>query len=342
MKKKRIISLLIILLIALSLIGCGSNGADTTAENGADDAKQEAEINYPERPVEMVIPFGEGGASDIFARKFSELMGKQMPQPVQPVNKKGSGGLVGMLYAFQQANDGYTILEITPSHVIADVLNKSEEVKLLRDFEPLARIQSDIYILGVPENSKFKSFKDLVEFGQKNEITFAGISPGGLDDMTLTALSDATGMKIKFIPYKSGSEVKAAVLGGEVDIYLDKIISAVNYIKDGKIKPVVILNDERISQIEELANVPTTVEEGYDVTIGSWRGFVIKKGAPEEVKDYFKQIMKTVYDSEEYQKFAEQNLVNIREGYLEADAFKTDLEEQYEIFDKVAKKVGLK
>jgi len=330
---KKFASIALAGLLGLALVGCG----DKTSKE--DQAQKEV---YPQRPVELVIPFGEGGASDIFARKFSELMSEKLPQPIQPVNKKGSGGLKGMIYAAQQENDGYTVLEITPSHVIADALEKSADVKLLRDFEPLTRIQSDIYILGVPKSSKFASFKDLVEYGKTNTVTFAGISPGGLDDMTLTALADATGMKIKFIPYKSGSEVKAAVLGGEVDIYLDKVISAINYIKDGSIKPILVLNDKRIDKIDEFKQVPSSVELGYDVTIGSWRGFVIKKGAPEDVKALLIKTMNEVYNSEEYQKFAALNLVNIRPGFLDAKGFKADMEAQYKLFDGIAKKVGLK
>jgi tripartite-type tricarboxylate transporter receptor subunit TctC len=320
-------------MLALLFVGCGDK------PSGSATAEKEV---YPQRPIELVIPFGEGGASDIFARKFSEFMSKKLPQPVQPINKKGSGGLKGLIYAASQNNDGYTVLEITPSHVIADVMDKSPEVKLLRDFEPLTRIQSDIYILGVPKNSKFNSFTELVEYGKTNIVTFAGISPGGLDDMTLTALADATGIKIRFIPYKSGSEVKAAVLGGEVDIYLDKVISAINYIKDGSIKPILVLNDKRIVQIDEFKEVPSSVELGYDVTIGSWRGFVIKKGVPEDIKVKLIKTMNEVYNSKEYQDFAALNLVNIREGFLDAEAFKADLNKQYKIFDAIAKKVGLK
>lgn len=296
---------------------------------------------YPERPIEVVVPFGEGSASDIFARKFSELLSAKLGKPVQPINKKGGGGLIGMVYAAQQKNNGYTLLEITPSHVIADVLGTAP-VKLMRDFEPLARIQSDMYILGVQKNSKFQNFKEMVEYGRQNEITFAGVSPGGLDDMTLAALSEATNMKIKFIPYKSGSEVKAAVLGGEVDIYLDKVISAVNYIKDGSIRPMVVLNDERIKSLDVFKDVPCTVELGYDVTIGSWRGFVVKKGTPKEIKDILIAKMKEVTESPEYKLFAEQTLTNLSPGYLDADGFAKQWAKEYQIFDPIAKKIGLK
>lgn len=300
------------------------------------------EAPYPNKPIEMIIPFGEGGASDTFARKFAELMMKEMDQPIQAINKKGSGGLVGMVHAMKKPADGYTLLEVTPSMVITDALEITDVIKFMDDFEPLARIQSDIYVLCLPADSKFKSFEDLVEYGQTNPVTFAGVSPGGLDDLTLNALAAETGVDIKFIPYRSGSEVKAAVLGGEVDIYLDKIVSAVNYIKDGKVKPVVVLNEERVTKIDVFEEVPTTKELGYDVTIGSWRGFVVKKGTPQHIKDYLIEKMEKAYDTQEYKDFAAMNLVDIRPGYLDAEGFAKQWESEYEKFDAVARKVGLK
>jgi len=317
--------------LLLLLVGCGQGGN-----------KEQDTASYPKKPIEMIIPFGEGGASDTFARKFANIMAKDMEQPIQAINKKGSSGLVGMVYAAQKPNDGYTVLEVTPSMIIADALEISDAIKFMRDFEPLARIQSDIYVLCLPAESKFESFEDLVEYGQTNPVTFAGVSPGGLDDLTLNALAAETGVDIKFIPYKSGSEVKAAVLGGEVDIYLDKIVSAVNYIKDGKVKPVVVLNEERITKVDVFKDVPTTKELGYDVTIGSWRGFVVKKGTPQEIKDYLVEKMEAAYATQEYKDFAAMNLVDIRPGYLDAEGFYKQWESEYVKFDAVAKELGLK
>lgn len=332
--KRKAIFLSLALTLAVGLAGCGGK---TDAPASGSQA-----LDYPKRPIEMVVPFGEGSASDTFARKFADLMSKHTSQPVQPLNKDGSGGLVGMVYAHGQKNDGYTILQITPSHVIADVLGKGKDIKLMTEFEPLAQIQSDIYVLSVPAKSPYNSFEDLVKVGKEKDITFAGVSPGGLDDLTLSALADETGIKVKFIPYKSGSEVKAASLGGAVDVYLDKLISAVGLIKDGKVKPIVVLNDKRIESIDELKNVPSTVELGYKTTIGSWRGFVVKKGTPAEIKQYLIDSLKKTYDSPEYQEFAKENLADIRTGYLSPEEFTKQWQAEYEVFDAIAKKTGLK
>lgn len=297
--------------------------------------------DYPTRPIELVIPFGEGSASDIFSRQMVEIMNKFLPEPIFPVNKAGGGGLSALVYTAKKKADGYTIMTITPSHIISDVLSRAGKTKLLTDFDMLGRIQSDLYVLCVTEKSNFKTFEDLVEYARKNEVSFGGVSPGALDDLTLNALAMETGMKIKFVPYKSGASVKAAVLGNEVDIYLDKLVSAIAYIKDGAVRPLVILNDGRID-VPELKNVPCTVELGVNVTIGSWRGFVIPKNAPAEVREFWGKQLKKAYDSDAYKKFARDTLTNIGPGWLDGEAFREFLEEEYKVFDKVAISTGLK
>ena len=118
---------------------------------------------------------------------------------------------------------------------------------------------------------------------------------------------------------------------------MDKVVNVVNYIKSGKIRPIVVFHDKRIEELDELKEVPTTVEKGVDMTVGSWRGFVIKKGAPDEVKEYLTEQMKAAFETDEYSIFAEENLVNIGEEYLDPEDFKEKLLIEYEKFDEISK-----
>ncbi|GGI02974.1 Bug family tripartite tricarboxylate transporter substrate binding protein [Mammaliicoccus vitulinus] len=331
-KKKSIILIVLTLLLA----SCSAKG-DTKSK----DEKNEVD-NFPKKTINIVIPFGEGSASDSFVRQYSQVLNKNSNANFQPVNKDGSGGLIGMLHTYQQNNDGYNILEITPSQVISDNLNKSKEVKLLDDFEPLAQIQSDIYVLSVSQDSPIKNYDDLIEKGKKDKITVGGAGSTGLDDFATNDFSKKAGIDMRFAPYTSGSEVKAAALGGEVDVYLDKVVNVVDYAKSKKVRPLVIFNDERIDEIPEFESVPTTKEKGLDVDIGSWRGFVVKKGVPEDVKKDLNKKIKDAYETEEYKKYASDNLVDIGEGYLGPDEFGKKLNKEYEKFDEIAEDLDIK
>lgn len=326
-------NVLIIFLLATVFIlnGCSSKSAQSKGNYST----------FPEHSIDVIIPFGEGSASDTFARKFSQIASEETGTNYQPVNKDGSGGLLGMLYAYQQDSDGYTVFEVTPSHIIGDVLGKGKDIKILDDFEPLAQIQSDVYVLSVSENSDIKNYDDLIEKGKKEKITFGGISPAGLDDFAINDFANKANINTQFIPYPSGSEVKAAALGGEVDVYVDKVVNVVDYIKSKRVRPLVVFGDERISQLDELKDTPSTKEKGIKSTIGSWRGFVVKKGTPKEVKQKLAKDLKKTYETKEYKKFAHDNLVDISEGYLGPKEFEKKMYKEYDKFEKVSKKLDM-
>ena len=298
-------------------------------------------VDFPRRPIEMVIPFGAGGASDIFARQYAQLAEKFLGKPITAINKGAAGTIEGMTYAYNQPADGYTILEITPSLLIVEALKKTN-IKFRENFEPLMRVQSDLQAIGVAPTSKFKTFKELVEFGKANpkKLKIGGLSPGGLDDYIANGLANAAGFQWTYVPYKSGSEIKAAVLGGELDVYQDKLISFLPLAESGDIRPLVVLNDKRLDMIPALKNVPSTVELGIKFTQGSWRGFVVKKGTPAEVKAIILDALQKAYDSPGYKEMEKNEMTNIRPGYLTADEFRAAWDEEFDGYVDIFKKTG--
>ena len=304
---------------------------------------QAKKVDFPKRPIEMVIPFGAGGASDIFARQYSQLTEKFLGKPVNSINKGAAGTIEGMTYAYNQSADGYTILEITPSLLIIEALKKSP-IKFRENFEPLLRVQSDLQCIGVAKNSKFKSFKELVDYAKANpgkKLKIGGLSPGGLDDYIANGLADAAGIDWIYVPYKSGSEIKAAVLGGELDVYQDKLISFLPIVDSGDIRPLVVLNDIRLTQVPSLKDTPCTVELGINFTQGSWRGFCVKKGTPPEIKQILIYAMQKAYETQGYKDMEEKEMTNIRPGYAKADEFRKIWDDEYNGYVQIFKKMGL-
>ncbi len=305
-------------------------------------AGAQKKVDFPKRPIEMVIPFGAGGASDIFARQYAQITEKFLGKPLTAVNKGAAGTIEGMTYAYNQPADGYTLLEITPSLLIVEALKKSP-IKFRESFEPLLRVQSDLQLIGVAKNSRFKSFKEVIEYSKANpgkQLKIGGLSPGGLDDYIANGLSDAAGFDWIYVPYKSGSEIKAAVLGGELDIYQDKLISFLPLAESGDIRPLVVLNDKRLTQVPVLKDVPSTVELGINFIQGSWRGFCVKKGTPAEVKAILLDALKKAYQTDAYKEMEEKEMTNIRPGYAEADEFRKIWDDEYNGYVQIFKKNG--
>jgi len=309
--KLRVSSLLIIsFLIFASLFQVQAGGSKEQIE------KSKA-LDFPKRPIEIVVPFGPGGSSDMMTRQVASIMTKIVNKPVNVVNRAGGGGIDGMVYVAKAPADGYTILQITPSHAIATALGRPN-ADLLRDFEPIANFQIDIQCFGVSKNSKFKSLEDILEYARANpgKVKIGGTSPGGLDEYMANGFAKAAGVQFLYVPYNAASETKAAVLGGEIDIYQDKVLSFLTMVRADQIRPIVVLHHKRLEMIEELKNVPCALEKGINFTQGSWRGFAVRKGTPQQIRDYLSEAIKKVYESSEYKEASKKDMSDIIPGYI--------------------------
>ena len=298
--------------------------------------------DFPKRPIEMVIPFGTGGASDIFARQYAQIVEKYLGKPLVAVNKGGAGTIEGLVYAYGAPADGYTILEITPSLLIIEAQKKSS-VKFRSEFEPILKVQADVVAFGVSSKSKFKTFDELLAFAKANpkKLKIGGLSPGGLDDYIANGFAKKAGFEWTYIPYKSGSEVKAAILGGELDVYQDKLISFLSLVPSGDIRPLLVLNEKRLSEVPDLKNVPCSVEKGINFTQGSWRGFVVKKGTPPQIKKIITDAFQKAYDDPAYKEMEKKEMTNVKPGYMKADEFRKAWDTEHDGYVEIFKQAGL-
>lgn len=294
---------------------------------------------FPNRPVEMVIPFGAGGASDIFARQYADIAKDYLGTTITSVNKSGSGTVEGMAYTTNSPADGYTFLEITPSVLIKDVTG---EFPFSENFDPLIKVQNDLMVFGVSANSPFDTIEELMEYAKENpkELKIGGLSPGGLDDYTANGFSLLAGFEWTYVPYTSGSEIKSAVLGGELDVYQDKLSSFLPLIESGDVKALVVLSDERVDHTL-LENVPTSVELGIDFTQGSWRGFVIAKGTPEEEKQIIIDALVEAYSDPRYAQLEESTNTNFSYGFETPEEFAISMEEEKQGLYTTFKAMGI-
>jgi putative tricarboxylic transport membrane protein len=298
--------------------------------------------NFPRRPIEMVIPFGTGGASDIFARQYAQIVEKYLGKPITCINKGGAGTIEGMMYTYSAPADGYTIMEITPSLLIVEAQNKSS-IKFRNEFEPIIKVQADVVALGVAAKSKFKTIDELLAFAKANpkKLKIGGLSPGGLDDYIANGFAKKAGIEWTYVPYKSGSELKAAVLGGELDVYQDKLISFIPLVASGDVRPLLVLNDKRIAMVPELKDVPCSMEKKIKFTQGSWRAFVVKKGIPKDVKKIIVNAFQKAYEDPAYKAMEKKEMTNVKPGYAKAAEFRKAWDVEYKGYVDIFKQLGI-
>jgi putative tricarboxylic transport membrane protein len=294
--------------------------------------------DYPERAIEILVPFGAGGGSDTAARAVAEGLKPQLKNGLVVNNMPGGGATKGMLYTSQQPAEGYTVLAVTTSHLI-DAAKPKTRAHILRDFDPLCRIQWDTSAVTISGDSQFKTLADLVEYGKKNPkaLKFAGTSPGGWSEIQTVAFFKKCGVEVTFIPFDSGAEIKAAILGGHITGAVEELAETLPLIEAGKLKSLCVIMDKRHPA---LPNIPCSKELGIDYTHGLMRAWGVRKGTPPERQKFLVDAIKKSLDHPMYVKFIKDNHLDVRPGYLGPEETRKYMEEQVEFFTSILKDLG--
>ena len=244
---------------------------------------------YPERAIEILVPFGAGGGSDTAARAVAEGLKPQLKNGVVVENMPGGGATKGMLFVSQQPADGYTVLAVTTSHLI-DAVKPKTRANILKDFDPLCRIQWDTSAVTIAGDSQFNTLADLIAWGKKNPkgLKFAGTSPGGWSEIQTVAFFKKCGVEVTFVPFDSGAEIKAAILGGHITGAVEELAETLPLIDAGKLKSLCVIMEKRHPA---LPNVPCSKELGIDYTHGLMRAWAVKKGTPPEREKFLLDVI---------------------------------------------------
>lgn len=293
---------------------------------------------YPERAIEIIVPFGVGGGSDTAARAVAEGLKPLLKVPLVITNMPGGGATKGMLYVSQQPAEGYEVLAITTSHLI-DAVKPKTRSQLLRDFDPIMRIQWDTSAVTISGDSKFKTLADLVEYGKKNPkmLKFAGTSPGGWSEIQTVAFFKGVGVEVTFVPFDSGAEIKAAILGGHIHGAVEELAETLPLIEAGKLRSVAVIMEKRHPA---LPNVPCTAELGINYTHGLMRAWGVKKGTPPDRIKYLHDVIKKALDVPVYKKFVQDNHLYARPGYLGPEETRKYWDDEVKFFTETLKGLG--
>jgi putative tricarboxylic transport membrane protein len=297
-----------------------------------------ASAAYPERAIEIIVPFGVGGGSDTAARAVAEGLKPLLKVPLVITNMPGAAATKGMLYVAQQPADGYTILAVTTSHLI-DAVKPKTRAHILRDFDPIMRIQWDTTAVFVSGESKFKTLNDLIEYGKKKPrfLKFGGTSPGGWAEIQTVAFFKKLGVEVTFVPFEAGAETKAAILGGHIDGACEELAETLPLVQAGKLRALAVIMEKRHPA---LPDVPCTSELGVDYTHGLMRAWAVKKGTPPDRIRYLHDVIKKALDAPVYKKFVQDNHLYARPGYLSPEETKKYWEDEIKFFTEMLKELG--
>ncbi len=239
---------------------------------------------FPEKPVKIIVPFGTGAMIDIIPRELATVLGKKWGQPVVVENKPGAASMIGAEYVAKSAPDGYTLLMASSSTLsVAPFLYKNLRFDPLKDLVPVTLVSTAPNILMVSSALPVTSLKDLVKLAKSKpgELSYASAGVGGIIHLQTELFKRVTGTDFVHVPYPGSQQAVGDLATNRVQIMIDILASNYGNLQDGRLKPLVAMSSERLSQYPDL---PTVVEEGYpDLVTDMWFGLAVPKGTPKDV-----------------------------------------------------------
>jgi tripartite-type tricarboxylate transporter receptor subunit TctC len=262
-----------------------------------------AVAEFPEKPIEFIIPFGAGGGADIEGRLLATEMGKVLGTSFVPINKVGGGGAVTYTYVKNAAPDGYTIAWSSTSVLTTTNIGN---VDFKHDaMDHLGQVEWQPMPFAVKGDARWASFADFVKECQEKPETLkvANSGTGSATHLAAIALLDAANCKVTHLPV-GVKRRNASVLSGEADAMIAPLTAAINLTKAGKIKVLAMPSEER-SPI--MPDVPTAKEMGHDVVFNLFRSLSVPKGTPDDIKAKLTDAMTKAAKSEAFMALAEKN-----------------------------------
>jgi tripartite-type tricarboxylate transporter receptor subunit TctC len=296
---KKIIFVFMVILAVLALAGCGGKTSGSSEAGGTKQGAASKAVNYPKKPIKLVIPYAAGGGTDIIFRIISQEAEKELGQPIIVQNITGANATTGSAFVKAAKPDGYTILghnEGIASAQLTGVVDYSFDA-----FEPVVGLTKTPMISTVSSKLGIKDVQSFVKYAKDNPGKVKwGITPGQVDHLFMADFMekfDLTKEELTLISYQGSADLAKGLYSGEISGGTFDVPSAKGYFDDGSFTSIGVAYHERLSQVPDFA---TYKEQGVeDMILDVTRGIFAPKGTPEEIVVILQEAYKKAIENPE-------------------------------------------
>ncbi len=292
---------------------------------------------YPSRPIELIVPAGAGGGTDVLARAFAEAAKKHLPQPFTVNNRPGASGMIGHGEMINAKPDGYKLAVVFAEIVIVPHLGLSK--LSYEDFAPIAQLNADPAAITVKADSPWKTVEEFIAASRAKpgDLKMGNSGNGSIWHLAHAALEDKVGVKFNPIPFGGAAPAVLALMGGHVDAVAVSPGEVATHVQSGKLRTLAVMADKRLKGFD---NVPTLKERGIDLSLGTWRGLAAPKGTPADVLAVLSDATRKSAEEPVLKDALER--LSMGYAYADADTFRANMKRDNELFKVLVNKLGIK
>ncbi len=232
---------------------------------------------YPDKPINVIVPWGAGGDSDLTTRIWADAVEKELGVPVVVINKTGGGGIVGTAFVARAKNDGYTLINAGLSNMLITP-NFSKTPYNFDTFTPVVKMTAVPLAVVVAKDSPYKTFEEFVAAAKSKRVTQGSWGASSSGTIQANIIAEQMGYKVKYVHAKGAADSMVSVVGGHIDSAVSFPPAFGPHVKAGRARALVMNQ-----KMDAFPGVPTYADYGIKGNFEGWSGLFAPKGVPQDV-----------------------------------------------------------